>query len=233
MQEQRFNDTPSSLKAQSFQNNGDRLHQLKVCVLQPDYSTSTVDYQNYDPHRDISHLVPEAKVDHVNLNKLTTYKQLKELKKKYSSKHAEEQKQYQVEMMKLMQENKANPMMGCLPLIVQLPVFSAVYYAIRQTKEISSASFLWLNLGHPDPYYVLPLLAACMTYIQARVVQTNVPAEQMAQVRMMQLMSPVMVLMFGFASPSGLVLYWLTGSIFMIAQYTVLKKLYRNETASA
>ncbi|MFP3124722.1 membrane protein insertase YidC [Ectobacillus funiculus] len=167
------------------------------------------------------------------LNMKRLQPQLKELKKKYSSKHAEEQKQYQVEMMKLMQENKANPMMGCLPLIVQLPVFSAVYYAIRQTKEISSASFLWLNLGHPDPYYVLPLLAACMTYIQAKVVQTNVPAEQMAQVRMMQLMSPVMVLMFGFASPSGLVLYWLTGSIFMIAQYTVLKKLYRNETASA
>jgi D-alanine-D-alanine ligase len=82
MQEQRFNDISSSLKTRSFQNNGDRLHHLKVCVLQPDYSTSTVDYQNYDPHRDISHLLPEAIIDHVNLNKLTTYKQLKELKKK-------------------------------------------------------------------------------------------------------------------------------------------------------
>jgi D-alanine-D-alanine ligase len=55
---------------------------LKVCVLQPDYSTSGVDYQLYDPQRNLSHLIPEAIMDHVSLNKLTTYKQLKELKKK-------------------------------------------------------------------------------------------------------------------------------------------------------
>ncbi len=55
---------------------------LKVCVLQPDYSTSAVDYQNYDPPRDLSHLIPHAKFDNVFLNKLTTYRQLKELKKK-------------------------------------------------------------------------------------------------------------------------------------------------------
>jgi D-ala D-ala ligase C-terminus/SET domain len=55
---------------------------LRICVLQPDYSTSKVDYQNYDPPRELSHLMPEADFDHVSLNKLTTYKQLKELKKK-------------------------------------------------------------------------------------------------------------------------------------------------------
>jgi len=55
---------------------------LRICVLQPDYSTSNVDYQNYDPPRNLSHLMPEASFDHVLLNKLTTYKQLKELKKK-------------------------------------------------------------------------------------------------------------------------------------------------------
>lgn len=55
---------------------------MKICVLQPDYSTSDVDYKNYDPVRDLSHLVPGARFDHVLLNKLTTYKQLKELKKK-------------------------------------------------------------------------------------------------------------------------------------------------------
>jgi D-alanine-D-alanine ligase len=55
---------------------------MKICVLQPDYSTSNVDYQNYDPARDLSHFIPEASFDHVLLNKLTTYKQLKELKKK-------------------------------------------------------------------------------------------------------------------------------------------------------
>ncbi|MEO6548231.1 MAG: SET domain-containing protein-lysine N-methyltransferase [Ferruginibacter sp.] len=55
---------------------------LRVCVLQPDYAGSGIDYQNYDPPRDLSHLIPEASFDHISLNKLTTYKQLKELKKK-------------------------------------------------------------------------------------------------------------------------------------------------------
>ncbi|HOZ78185.1 MAG TPA: hypothetical protein PLY34_09335, partial [Ferruginibacter sp.] len=54
---------------------------LKICVLQPDYSTTNVDYKDYDPPRDLSHLIPSATFDHVLLNKLTTYKQLKELKK--------------------------------------------------------------------------------------------------------------------------------------------------------
>jgi len=54
---------------------------IRICVLQPDYSTSDVDYQNYDPARDLSHLMPEATFDHVLLNKLTTYKQLRTLAK--------------------------------------------------------------------------------------------------------------------------------------------------------
>ena len=54
---------------------------MKICVLQPDYSTSAVDYQYYDPPRNLAPLIPEDKVDTVFLNKLTTYKQLKELKK--------------------------------------------------------------------------------------------------------------------------------------------------------
>jgi D-alanine-D-alanine ligase-like ATP-grasp enzyme len=57
-------------------------NKMKICVLQPDYSTSSVDYQNYDPARNLSSLIPEATFDHVTLNKLTTYRQLKELKKK-------------------------------------------------------------------------------------------------------------------------------------------------------
>ena len=62
--------------------NADSFKDLKICVLQPDYSTSEVDYQYYDPKRDLSSIMPEAHIDHVFLNKLTTYQQLKELKEK-------------------------------------------------------------------------------------------------------------------------------------------------------
>ena len=63
-------------------NNNKSFQDLKICVLQPDYSTSKVDYQNYDPKRDLSVIMPEAIIDHIFLNKLTTYQQLKELKEK-------------------------------------------------------------------------------------------------------------------------------------------------------
>jgi len=76
-QQQSSTQSPSTPTARPADN-----RPLKICVLQPDYSTSDVDYQNYDPPRDISHLMPDASFDHVLLNKLTTYKQLKELKKK-------------------------------------------------------------------------------------------------------------------------------------------------------
>ena len=61
---------------------GNKTLPIKVCVLQPDYSVTNIDYQHYDPPRNLAELIPEAIVDHVMLNKLTTYKQLKELKKK-------------------------------------------------------------------------------------------------------------------------------------------------------
>lgn len=75
-------DIQTKYKNQSISTSGEKAGILHICVLQPDYSSSFVDYQHYDPPRDLSHLIPEATVDHVKLNKLTTYKQLKELKKK-------------------------------------------------------------------------------------------------------------------------------------------------------
>lgn len=82
MHEQPNNNIPTNLKTLHLTNRMGHEAILRACVLQPDYSTSGVDYQFYDPERDLSHLIPEAQVDHVRLNKLTTYKQLKELKKK-------------------------------------------------------------------------------------------------------------------------------------------------------
>jgi D-alanine--D-alanine ligase len=82
MPEQPGNDIPAKLKTAGFVPTPASAGILHVCVLQPDYTTSGVDYQNYDPPRNLSHLMPEARFDHVSLNKLTTYKQLKELKKK-------------------------------------------------------------------------------------------------------------------------------------------------------
>ena len=165
------------------------------------------------------------------LNNKRIQPQLQELKEKYKDKDPESQQQYQREMMKLLKENGANPLMGCLPLLVQLPVFSIVYYAIRRIDEISASSFLWLDLGHADPYFILPIAAAVATYLQSKVMQSDVEGVDQSQAVLSRILSPLMVLSFGIFSPSGLVLYWMTGSLFMIFQSFVLKKVVQEKVA--
>ena len=60
--------------------------------------------------------------------------------------------------MALFQKYNVNPLAGCLPIVVQMPILIGVYHAISRTKEIADDSFLWFDLGSPDPYYILPIL---------------------------------------------------------------------------
>ncbi|WP_369901956.1 membrane protein insertase YidC [Bacillus manliponensis] len=154
--------------------------------------------------------------------------QLKKLKEKHGdvSKDIEKQKQYQKEMTELMKENGWNPLAGCLPLLIQMPIFSALYYAISHTEEIRTSSFLWVNLGHADPYYILPVAAALTTFLQMKVVQSNAIATEQAQMmKVQQVMMPAMILFMGSMAPAGLVLYWITSNIFTIVQTIILQKV--------
>ena len=82
-------------------------------------------------------------------------------------------------MSELMKSGGWNPLAGCWPLLIQMPIFSALYYAISRTEEIRTSSFLWVNLGHADPYHILPIIAALTTFIQMKVFQSNItPGEQ-------------------------------------------------------
>ncbi|MEH6890566.1 membrane protein insertase YidC [Bacillus sp. JJ864] len=157
--------------------------------------------------------------------------ELQKLKEKYGdvTKNPEKQKQYQQETMILMRTNGVNPMMGCLPLLLQMPVFSALYYAISHTEEIRTASFLWVNLGHPDPYHILPVLAALSTFLQMKVFQSNMTGEQSQVLKVQQFMMPAMILFMGSAAPSGLVLYWITSNLFTVIQTVLLKKVMDRE----
>lgn len=157
--------------------------------------------------------------------------ELQKLKKKYGdmTNNPEKQKQYQQEMMILMKTSGVNPLMGCLPLLLQMPVFSALYYAISHTEEIRSASFLWVNLGHPDPYHILPVLAAMSTFLQMKVYQSTMTEEQGQVMKVQQIIMPAMILFMGSAAPSGLVLYWITSNLFTVVQTIVLRKIMDRE----
>jgi YidC/Oxa1 family membrane protein insertase len=133
----------------------------------------------------------------------------------------------QMETMKLFQREKINPLGGCLPMLVQMPVFIALYYVLLESVELRQAPFfLWINdLSVMDPYFVLPILMGASMFLQTRLNPT--PADPM-QAQVMTWM-PVVFSVFMLWFPAGLVLYWLTNNILSIAQQWVITRKIENE----
>lgn len=124
--------------------------------------------------------------------------------------------QMQQEMMRIYREEKVNPMGGCLPIMIQIPVFIALYWVLLSSVEIRHASWiLWItDLSAKDPLFILPLLMTLSSLLQTAL--NPVPPDPM-QAKMMWLMPMIFSVMF-FFFPAGLVLYWLTNNILSIAQ---------------
>lgn len=149
---------------------------------------------------------------------------LKEIQKKYSSKDATTQQKLQKETMALFQENGVNPLAGCLPIFVQMPVLIAIYHAIMRTGAIKEQTFLWFQLGAPDPIYLLPLLAGGATFLQQKLMMAGSPASQNPQMMVMLYVMPIMITVFAIFFPSALALYWVVGNVFMVAQTIFIRK---------
>ncbi len=128
----------------------------------------------------------------------------------------------QTEMMKMYREEKVNPMGGCLPIAIQIPVFIALYWVLLSTVEIRNAPWIgWVHdLAAPDPYFILPLLMTATTLLQTWLNPT--PPDPM-QAKLMWIMPLAFSVMF-FFFPAGLVLYWLTNNILSIAQQWMINK---------
>ena len=119
-------------------------------------------------------------------------------------------------MMKIYQEEKINPLGGCLPILVQIPVFIALYWVLLGAVELRQAPFaLWItDLSAPDPYYILPLIMAATMFIQMKLSPT--PPDPI-QAKVMMIM-PIVFSVFFFFFPAGLVLYWLVNNVLSILQ---------------
>ena len=130
--------------------------------------------------------------------------------------------QMQQEMMRIYREEKVNPMGGCLPIIIQMPVFMALYWVLQSSVEIRNAPWIgWIHdLSMPDPFFILPLLMTLSSLLQTAL--NPAPPDPM-QAKMMWIM-PLMFSVMFFFFPSGLVLYWLTNNILSIAQQWIINK---------
>ena len=128
--------------------------------------------------------------------------------------------QMQQEMMRIYREEKVNPMGGCLPIMIQIPVFIALYWVLLSSVEMRNAPWiLWIkDLSAEDPYYILPLLMTATTMLQTAL---NPAPPDPVQAKMMWFMPLIFSVMF-FFFPSGLVLYWLTNNILSIAQQWII-----------
>ena len=147
--------------------------------------------------------------------------EMKRLQEKYSSKDAETQQKLQQETMALFQKHGVNPLAGCLPIFIQMPILIAFYHAIMRTTEIANHSFLWFDLGDKDPFFILPLIAGATTFIQQKM--SMVGQENNPQMQMMLYIMPIMIIVFAINFPAALSLYWVVGNIFSIAQTYFIK----------
>ena len=123
-------------------------------------------------------------------------------------------------MMKIYRDEKVNPMGGCFPIMVQIPVFIALYWVLLSSVEMRDAPWiLWIkDLSSPDPYYILPVVMALTTMLQTAL--NPAPPDPM-QAKLMWFMPLIFSVMF-FFFPAGLVLYWITNNILSIAQQWVI-----------
>ena len=123
-------------------------------------------------------------------------------------------------MMKIYREEKVNPMGGCFPIMVQIPVFIALYWVLLSSVEMRNAPWiLWIrDLSSPDPYFILPVVMALTTMLQTAL--NPAPPDPM-QAKLMWFMPLIFSVMF-FFFPAGLVLYWITNNILSIAQQWVI-----------
>ena len=167
-----------------------------------------------------------------------TVKQVKSMKamqelspkmKKIQEKYKDNPQMMQQKIGALYQEAGVNPLAGCLPLLIQMPILMGMYYSLYNfsypTPE--SAYFLWMtSMSDPDPLYILPVLSALTTFLQQKMTTTDSNNPQM---KMMMFIMPLFIGWISINFPSGLVLYWVTMNVVQIVQQWWM---YRGDNAA-
>ena len=172
----------------------------------------------------------------LTLKQEKSMKKLKELQPELDmlkEKYKDNPQEYQKQMAEVYKNNNVNPLGGCLPLLIQLPVFVALYYAFSGNTIPNDATFLWFNLKTPDSLFkvgtfafnLLPILNTGVTYVQQKIMSDATKGQETnSQMQTMLYMMPVMMLVLFYNMPSGVTLYYLiSGFLSLVQQYFVMK----------
>lgn len=158
----------------------------------------------------------------------TSYRSMAQMKKlnprmqALKERYSEDKKKFSEALMRMYKEEKVNPLGGCLPILIQIPVFIALYWVLVESVEMRHAPFVgWIHdLASADPYFILPIAMGISMFIQ----QKLNPAPTDATQQKIFLFLPFIFTALFATFPSGLVLYWLTNNILSIAQQYVINK---------
>lgn len=144
--------------------------------------------------------------------------------------YANDKARMQMEMLRLYQTHRTSPMSGCLPMLIQIPIFFALYKALLVSVNMRNANFLWIHdLASMDPYFILPILMGATMWLQQYLQSPKMPANNSSNdvaaqtQRMMRWMPILFTVMFAWM-PAGLVLYWTVSNIFGIIQMYLIKR---------
>lgn len=157
---------------------------------------------------------------------------MQQIQKKYKDNPQKQQE----ELMKLYKENGANPLSGCLPLLIQMPIILALFTGIRNYFDpnnpgvsLEHAGFFWIappqyNLGMPDPYFILPVLAAIATFVQQKVSMASGPAAADQTQKTMLYIMPIFMGWVSSQFPAGLALYWVFYSVLSALEQWLIRR---------
>ena len=144
--------------------------------------------------------------------------------KAIQEKYKDDKQRLNMELANLYKNEGVNPLAGCLPLIIQMPIMIGIFYGIRDFHYEGSASFLWMeSISAPDPTYILPVLSALTTFIASKQTMPATGAGG-AQNKMMMYFMPLFIGYISLTFPAGLVLYWVVMNIMQIGQQYMMDK---------
>ena len=144
--------------------------------------------------------------------------------KAIQEKYKDDKQRLNMELANLYKNEGVNPLAGCLPLIIQMPIMIGIFYGIRDFQYEGSASFLWMeSISAPDPTYILPVLSALTTFIASKQTMPATGAGG-AQNKMMMYFMPLFIGYISLTFPAGLVLYWVVMNIMQIGQQYMMDK---------
>ena len=152
--------------------------------------------------------------------------ELKALQTKYPGKDRESRMRMAEESQELYKKHGVNPYASLFPLLIQMPVLWALYQALTRVEFLKTGSFLWMDIGDKDPYFILPVLAAIFTFLSSWL--TNKAAkERNGMMITMNIILPIFILLIGFNLASGVALYWVVSNAYQVFQILLLNNPFK------